>query len=173
VGEYAMSCLGRERIFEHFSRTHGTRTSILRLNYAVEMRYGVLADVARRVWEGRPVLLAMGQFNAVWQGDANAAALCAFADAASPPFVVNLAGPETLSVRRIALEFGRLLGREVAFEGEEATEALLSNGQLGHCRYGYPRVSVRRVIEWLADWVRRGGASLGKPTHFESRDGRF
>jgi nucleoside-diphosphate-sugar epimerase len=173
VGEYAMSCLGRERIFEHFSRTLNVPVAILRLNYASEMRYGVLADVARRVWEGRPVSLAMGCLNAIWQGDANAMTLCAFAHVASPPFVVNLAGPETLSVRRIAEEFGRLLDRPVTFEGEEAPEALLSNGQLGHRLYGYPRVPVRRMMEWLADWVRRGGASLGKPTHFESRDGRF
>jgi nucleoside-diphosphate-sugar epimerase len=173
VGEYAMSCLGRERILEHFSRTLSVPVAILRLNYATEMRYGVLADVARRVWEGRPVSLAMGCLNAIWQGDANAMALCAFAHVASPPFVVNLAGPETLSVRRIAEEFGRLLGKVVTYEGDEAPEALLSNGQLGHRLYGYPRVPVRRVMEWLADWVRRGGASLGKPTHFESRDGRF
>jgi nucleoside-diphosphate-sugar epimerase len=173
VGEYAMSCLGRERTLEHFSRTLGVPVAILRLNYASEMRYGVLADVARCVWEGRPVSLEMGCLNAVWQGDANAMTLCAFAHVASPPFVVNLAGPETLSVRRIAEEFGRLLDRPVTFESAEAPEALLSNGQLGHRLYGYPRVPVRLVIEWLADWVRRGGASLGKPTHFESRDGRF
>jgi uncharacterized protein YbjT (DUF2867 family) len=168
-----MSCLGRERIVEHFSRTLGTRATILRLNYAAEMRYGVPADVARSVWEGRPVGLAMGHFNALWQGDANAMALCSFAHVASPPFVVNLAGPETLSVRRVAEEFGRLLGKPVTFAGEESADALLSDGQRGHQLYGYPRVPVRRMMEWVADWVRRGGASLGKPTHFESRDGRF
>src|SRR5262249_55614018 len=173
VGEYAMSCLGRERMLEHFSRTDGPPAAILRLNYATEMRYGVLVDVAQRVWEGRPVSLAMGHLNALWQGDANAMALCAFAHVASPPFVVNLAGPETLSVRRVAEEFGRLLGRPVTFAGEEAADALLSNGQRGHQLYGYPRVAVRQLMEWVADWVRRGGASLGKPTHFEARDGRF
>jgi nucleoside-diphosphate-sugar epimerase len=173
AGEYAMSCLGRERLIEHFSRTLGTPAAILRLNYASEMRYGVLADVARRVWEGRPVPLAMGHFNALWQGDANAMALCSFAQVASPPFVVNLAGPETLSVRRVAEEFARLLGRPVTFDGEESPDALLSNGQLGHRLYGYPRVSARRMLEWVADWVRRGGATLGKPTHYEARDGRF
>lgn len=173
AGEYAMSCLGRERIIEHFSRTLGTKAAILRLNYASEMRYGVLADVARGVWEGRPVELAMGHLNALWQGDANAMALCAFAHVASPPFVVNLAGPETLSVRRVAEEFGKLLDRPVTFAGEESADALLSNGQRACQLYGYPRVAVRQMIEWVADWVRRGGASLGKPTHFEARDGRF
>jgi nucleoside-diphosphate-sugar epimerase len=173
VGEYAMSCLGRERMFEHFSRTHGTPTAILRLNYATEMRYGVLVDVARRVWAGEPVPLGMGHLNALWQGDANAMALSAFAHIASPPFVVNLAGPETLSVRRVAEEFGRLFGKGVTVTGTEAPDALLSNGQLGHQLFGYPRVGVRQVTEWVADWVRRGGPTLDKPTHFESRDGRF
>ncbi len=173
VGEYAMSCLGRERMLEHLSRTQGTATAILRLNYATEMRYGVLVDVARRVWEGRPVGLGMGHFNALWQGDANAMALCAFAQVASPPFVVNLAGPETLSVRRVAEEMGGLLGRGVTFEGEEGADAVLSNGQMGHRLYGYPRVGVGQMLAWVAEWVRRGGSSLEKPTHFESRDGRF
>jgi nucleoside-diphosphate-sugar epimerase len=173
VGEYAMSCLGRERMLEHFSRLHGTPTAILRLNYATEMRYGVLVDVARRVWNGEPVSLAMGYFNALWQGDANAMALCAFGGVASPPFVVNVAGPETLSVRHVAEAFGRLLEREVRFEGAEATDALLSNGQLGHQLLGSPRVAAEQMMVWIADWVRRGGPTLGKPTHFESRDGRF
>jgi nucleoside-diphosphate-sugar epimerase len=173
VGEYAMSCLGRERMFEHFSRTDGTPTAILRLNYANEMRNGVLLDVAERVWNGRPVSLAMGHFNALWQGDANAMALCAFAHVKSPPFVVNLAGPETLSVRQVAEEFGRLLGRAVTFEGKEAADALLSNGELGYRLFGEPRVTAGQMIAWVADWVRRGGPTLGKPTHFETRDGRF
>jgi nucleoside-diphosphate-sugar epimerase len=173
VGEYAMSCVGRERMLEHFSRTHGTPVAILRLNYATEMRYGVLVDVARRVWLGEPVPLAMGHLNALWQGDANAMALCAFAQVSSPPFVVNLAGPETLSVRRVAEEFGRLLGKTVTFAGEEAADALLSNGQLGHQLYGYPRVGPRQMMTWIAEWVRGGGPTLDKPTHFESRDGRF
>jgi nucleoside-diphosphate-sugar epimerase len=173
VGEYAMSCLGRERMFEHFSRTDGTPTAILRLNYASELRYGVLVDVAERVWNCRPILLTMGHFNALWQGDANAMALCAFAHVASPSFVVNLAGRETLSVRRVAEEFGRLLGREVTFEGTEAPDALLSDGRRGHEMFGRPRVTAGQMIAWVADWVRRGGPMLGKPTHFESRDGRF
>jgi nucleoside-diphosphate-sugar epimerase len=173
VGEYAMSCVGRERMFEHFSRTLGTPTAILRLNYATELRYGVLVDVARRVWAGEPVPLAMGHLNALWQGDANAMALCAFAQVSSPPFVVNLAGPETLSVRRVAEEFGRLLGKAVTFVGTEAPDALLSNGQLGHQLFGYPRVGARQVMGWIAEWVKRGGPMWDKPTHFESREGKF
>lgn len=173
VGEYAQSCVGRERMFEHSSRTHGTPAAILRLNYATELRYGVLTDLARRVHAGQPIDLAMGCFNALWQGDANAMALQAFAHVASPPFVVNLAGPEQLSVRRVAEEFGRMLDRPVTFQGSEASDALLSNGQFGHRLFGYPRVGAQQMMRWIADWVRRGGADLGKPTHFEVRDGRF
>lgn len=173
VGEYAMSCVGRERLIEHVSRTRGTLMSILRLNYATELRYGVLVDLAQRVMAGLPIDRGMGNVNALWQGDANAMALCAFAQAASPPFVVNLAGPETLSVRQAAEEFGRLLGRDVTFVGTEGTDALLSNGQRGHQLYGYPRVPVRQLMAWIADWLKRDGPTLGKPTHFESREGAF
>jgi nucleoside-diphosphate-sugar epimerase len=173
VGEYAMSCVGRERIFEHFSRTLGIPLVLLRLNYATELRYGVLVDVARRVWTGEPVDVAMGQLNALWQGDANAMALAAFAHLASPPLVLNLAGPEQLSVRRVAEQFGQMLGKPVTFHGNEAADALLSNGQRAHRLFGYPRVGARQMIEWIANWVRHDGASLDKPTHFEARDGRF
>jgi nucleoside-diphosphate-sugar epimerase len=173
VGEYAMSCLGRERIFEHFSRAAGTPVALLRLNYAAELRYGVLADVARRVRAGEPVALGMGAVNVLWQGDANALALQSLAHAASPPLVLNLAGPEQLSVRRLAMQFGELLGQQPVFAGEEAATALLSNGQLAHDLLGLPRVPARRLIRWTADWIERGGESLGKPTHFEVRDGKF
>jgi nucleoside-diphosphate-sugar epimerase len=173
IGDYALSCLGRERIFEHFSRTLGIPMVLLRLNYATEMRYGVLVDIARRVLAGEEIDLAMGCLNAIWQADANAMALAAFAHAASPPLVLNIAGPELLSVRRVAEEFGWLLGKPVRFRGSEAGDALLSNGQRAHQLFGYPRVGARQMIRWIADWVQRGGASLGKPTHFEVRDGRF
>jgi nucleoside-diphosphate-sugar epimerase len=172
-GEYAQSALGRERILEHFSRTNGTPMALLRLNYATEMRYGVLVDVARRVQANEPVGLAMGHFNALWQGDANAMTLCAFGHLDSPPRVINLAGPELLSVRRVAEDFGRRLGRMPVFEGEESGDALLSNGQWGHRLFGYPRIGPSQMIAWIADWVARGGASLDKPTHFEVRDGNF
>ena len=173
VGEYAMSCVGRERMFEHFSRTLGQPMAILRLNYATELRYGVLVDVARRVWAGEPVDLAMGQLNALWQGDANAMSLAAFAHLASPPCVLNLAGPEQLSVRRIAEQFGLLFGKPATFSGSAAADALLSNGQRALRLFGYPRVGVEQMIEWIAAWVCEGGASHGKPTHFEVRDGNF
>jgi nucleoside-diphosphate-sugar epimerase len=173
IGDYAMSTVGRERIFEHFSRTLGIPMALLRLNYAVELRYGVLVDVARCVWAQTPIDLSMGNFNAIWQADANAMALQAFDQLASPPRVLNIAGPELLSVRRLAERFAELLGKPVTIRGTEAPDALLSNGQLGHRLFGYPRVSVQQMVEWIADWVRRGGVSLDKPTHFEVRDGNF
>lgn len=173
IGDYSMSCVGRERIFEHFSRTLGIPMVLLRLNYATELRYGVLVDLAQRVLAGEPVDLTMGHLNALWQADANAMSLQAFALTESPPRVLNLAGPELLSVRRLAEQCGALLGRPVTFRGSEAADAYLSNGQLGHQLFGYPRVGARQMVEWIADWVRRGGESLGKPTHFEIRDGNF
>jgi NAD dependent epimerase/dehydratase family len=173
AGEYACSAVGRERMYEYFSRRDGTPMALLRLNYAVEMRYGVLVDLASKVLSGEPIDLAMGHVNVIWQGDANALALCAFDHLATPPRVLNLAGPELLSVRRVTEEFGRLLGKEPVLTGQEAPDALLSNGQLGHRLLGYPRVPVGQVIAWVADWVQRGGSLLGKPTHFENREGRF
>ena len=173
VGEYAMSCLGRERMFEYFSRAHRTPVAILRLNYATEMRYGVLVDLARRVRQGEPIDVTMGYFNVIWQADANAMALAALAHASSPPFIVNLTGPEELGVRAVCTELARLLGVEVSFAGQEARDALLSNGARGWERLGAPRVDASRLLEWTADWTRRGGESLDKPTHFESRSGRF
>lgn len=173
VGEYAMSCLARERMFEYFSGTLGTPAVILRLNYAVEMRYGIVYDLARRVAAGEPIDLTMGYFNAIWQGDANAMALASLAHATSPPLVLNIAGPEELSVRSTCEALGRLLNRPVTFAGREAEDALLSNGTRGWGLFGEPRVNARQVIDWTADWLARGGAGLDKPTHFESRDGRF
>jgi nucleoside-diphosphate-sugar epimerase len=173
VGEYAMSCVGRERMFEHCSGLQQTPVTLVRLNYAVEMRYGVLVDLARRVWEERPVDLAMGYLNAIWQADGSAMALASLGIASSPPAVLNVAGPEILSVRQVAEQFGRLLERPVQFQGEEQGDAMLSNGALGQRLFGPPRVSAERLVQWIADWVRRGGASWDKPTHFEVRDGKF
>jgi len=172
-GDYAWSCLGRERIFEHFSRALELPVTLLRLNYAVEMRYGVLRDIAQRVWNGQPVDVTMGYLNAIWQGDANAATLLSLRRATSPPTILNITGPDLLSVRGIAVEFGRLLDREVEFTGEEAPDALLSNAQRAHELLGPPRIPIGQIIEWTADWVRRGGESLGKPTKFEVRTGEF
>jgi nucleoside-diphosphate-sugar epimerase len=173
AGEYAMSALGRERIFEYFSRQCGIPLVLLRLNYATELRYGVLVDVARRVFAQEPIDLAMGHLNALWQGDANAAALQAFTLTTSPPRVLNIAGPELLSVRRLAEQFGRLLGKTIVYRGSESAEAFLSNAQAAHRLFGYPRVSAAQLVEWIAAWVRAGGENLGKPTHFEVRDGGY
>ncbi|HZZ42042.1 MAG TPA: NAD-dependent epimerase/dehydratase family protein [Tepidisphaeraceae bacterium] len=173
AGDYAMSCLGRERMFEHFSRVNGTEVALIRLNYAMEMRYGVLVDVAKRVWAGEVIDLAMGNFNVIWQGDANAMTLAAFDQVGTPPFVVNVAGPEMLSMRVVCERYGKLMGKDVKFTGGEAGDALLSNGQLGHRLYGYPRVSADQMMVWIAKWVMGGGKDIGKPTHFEARDGRY
>jgi nucleoside-diphosphate-sugar epimerase len=172
-GEYAMSCLGRERIFEHFSRTASTPVTILRLNYANELRYGVLVDLAERVRDGRPVSVTMGYVNAIWQGDACAMSLQALEHAESPPRVLNIAGPERLRVRDVADALGRRMDRPVRFEGAESEDALLSDASESFALFGRPAVSVDQMLAWIAAWTSRGGASLGKPTHFEDRTGRF
>ena len=173
VGEYAQSVLARERIFEFFSRGYGTPVVLLRLNYAVELRYGVLADIARQVFERQPIDLTMGYANVIWQGDANSVCLRSFELCQSPPAILNLTGPETLSVREAALEFGRRFGVEPQFENRESETALLNNAARCHGIFGAPRVTPRQMIEWIGDWIEAGGASLNKPTHFEVRDGRF
>ena len=173
VGEYAMSCLGRERIFDYFARKHGLRCAIVRLNYAVEMRYGVLVDIARQVYADQPVALDMGAANVIWQGDANAQALALLDHCTAPPFVLNVTGPETVSVRRVAQTLGSLLGKEPRFSGEEAPTALLNNAAKAAQLFGYPRVSLQQMLEWIAAWVQSDGATLDKPTHFETRDGSF
>jgi nucleoside-diphosphate-sugar epimerase len=173
LGDYAMSCVGRERIFEHFSRTINIPMALLRLNYATELRYGVLVDIAQRVHAGQPIDLAMGHLNAIWQGDACAIALRALDYLSSPPFVLNIAGPETLSVRRLAEEFGRFLDKAVTFLGCESPDALLSNAQTAHRLFGPPCIDTDQMVRWIAGWVGCGGTSLGKPTHFDVRDGRF
>lgn len=173
VGEYAMSCLGRERMFAHFSQQHGTPLALIRLNYAHECRYGVMVDLAQQVLAGRPINVTMGYFNAIWQGDNNAWTLQAFDHVASPPYILNVTGPEKLSVREVAEELGRLLNRQVAFVGREAPDALLSNAQRAIGLFGPPTVSVAQMLRWIADWQARGGPSLGKPTKFQTRDGKF
>jgi nucleoside-diphosphate-sugar epimerase len=173
VGEYAMSCLGRERVFEHFSRSLGLPTALVRLNYACDLRYGVLVDLAERVWNKQPVDVTMGYFNTIWQGDANGFSLRAFNHAASPPWVVNVTGTELLSVRAVCDEFGRRMHRPVRFEGVEAETALVSHVGRAMQSFGPPRVTADQLIGWLAQWVMQGGTSLDKPTHFESRTGKF
>jgi nucleoside-diphosphate-sugar epimerase len=173
VGEYGMSALGRERMFEYFSRTLGIPVAIIRLNYAVDLRYGVVVDIARQLLGGEPINLAMGYFNAIWQGDANAMTLRAFDHVATPPRIFNVTGPEVLSVRQVARQLGELLGVEPRFAGKEAETALLSNASAAIAALGPSRVSSDRLIEWVAAWLKQGGRVLARPTHFEARDGKF
>lgn len=174
VGEYAQSALGRERMFENGSMRWGTRVTILRLNYAVELRYGVLVDIARAVFERRPISLGMPYVNVIWQRDANSACLRSFSHCQSPPFILNISGPETLSVRDLATEFGRHFGIEPSFlADDEGSTALLSNAAKAQALFGCPTVSHTEMIEWIADWIRQGGVMLNKPTHFQTRDGKF
>jgi nucleoside-diphosphate-sugar epimerase len=173
LGDYAMSCLGRERMFEHFSLALKIPVAIIRLNYATELRYGVLVDLAGRVNRGEEIDLSMGNMNVIWQADANAMSIAALADAASPALFLNVAGPELLSVRRVCEVLGRRLNQAPKFRGTESPDALLNNGALGHRLYGYPRVGIEQLLDWTAAWVTAGGPSLGKPTHFEARDGKF
>ncbi len=172
-GEYAMSCVGRERIFAHFGQSLGIPTALIRLNYAVEMRYGVLVDIARKVLAREPIDLSVGYANVIWQADANAIALRIFADVDVPTAVFNLTGPEVLRVRDVAERFGTILEVPVTFVGSEADEALLSDGSRTLARFGGPRVGPDRLIELTAEWLLKGGPTLDKPTRFESADGRF
>ncbi|MGI6295392.1 MAG: NAD-dependent epimerase/dehydratase family protein [Armatimonadota bacterium] len=173
IGEYAMSVLGRERVLQHFSVQRDIPVSLIRLNYAVELRYGVLVDIAQKVWAGESVDVTTGYVNVIWQADANAMALQAFEKAAVPAFALNVAGPEFLKVREVAEKFGKLMGKEAIIEGREAPNALLSDGSLGYELYGKPKVSADQMMEWIAAWIMAGGESIGKPTHFETRDGKF
>ena len=173
IGEYAQSCLSRERICTHFSSQFDTPMAILRLNYAIDLRYGILLDIAEKVYAEEPISLEMGNVNVIWQGDANAVALRAFAHCQSPPLILNVTGPETVSVRSLASCFATLFNKSPRFEGNEAPTALLSDASRCHQLFGYPRVSLGQMIEWVAEWVRIDGATLRKPTHFEVRDGKF
>lgn len=173
VGEYAQSALGRERMFEYVAHTYGTPVVLLRLNYANELRYGVLLDIGSKVYERRPVDVSMGMVNVIWQGDANSWCLRSFEHVQSPPLVLNITGPETLSVRYLANEFGRRFGVDPIIEGVEAPTALLSNAARAVELFGYPYVTFGQMFEWVAAWIEGGGATHGKPTKFETRDGRF
>jgi nucleoside-diphosphate-sugar epimerase len=173
TGEYANSCVGRERIFTYFSRRTGLRCAIVRLNYAIALRYGVLVDIARHVLAREPVDVTMGAVNVIWQGDANTQALALLSHCASPPFVLNVTGPETVSVRRVAERFGQLFDVPVTFTGEESPLALLSHTAKSQRLFGYPRMTLDQMISWTAAWVQQGGPFLDKPTHFETRDGRY
>ena len=173
VGEYGITAMARERIFEYHSRASGTRIVLLRLNYAVELRYGVLLDVAQKVWRNEPIDLSAGYLNCLWQGDANEAILRSLALACIPPAVLNMTGPATLSVRELADQFGKRMSREPTWIGTEAETALLSNSSRLTALLGPPSVPLERVLDWTAQWVMRNGSTLNKPTHFEVRSGEF
>lgn len=173
IGEYANAAVARERIFEYFSERTGTPIALVRLNYAVDLRYGVLVDLGRTILEGRPVDLTTGFFNCIWQRDANDMIVRALALASSPPLALNLTGGETLSVRETAVELARLMNRSVQFEGQEAETALLSNSKVAYERLEHPPTPLGVVLRWTAHWLEAGKPTLGKPTHFEVRDGRY
>lgn len=173
LGEYAQSTLGRERIFEYHSHRYGTPMTLYRLNYAIDMRYGVLLELAKAINEGRTIDLSMGYANVIWQGDANSMALRCLNHCASPPTVINITGPETVSIRWAATELAKRIGKEALFEGTESDTALLNNASKSHQLFGYPSVSLLQMIDWTADWVAQGGATWNKPTHFQERKGKY
>ena len=172
-GEYANSCVGRERVFEHYSRLLRTPGRLFRLNYANDLRYGVLADVALKVRDGVVVDVTMGHVNVIWQGDANACALGCLAHCTVPTSPLNVSGPETVSIRWLAHEFAARLGRKAQLAGTESPTAWLTNAAASARLFGYPSVSLAQMIDWTADWVASGLPTLGKPTHFEVRDGAY
>ena len=172
-GEYANSCVGRERVFTHFAKRHGTRALMFRLCYAIDLRYGVLLDVAQKVARGEPVDLTMGVAHVIWQGDANARAIQCLAHTASPPVALNVTGIDRISIRDLARRFGERLGREPIFTGAESADAWIWDASRSYELLGPPSVSLDEMINATAAWLRLGGATLGKPTHFETTDGRF
>jgi len=173
VGDYAQSCLGRERIFQHFSQACGISVCLLRLNYAIDMRYGVLHDIATRVWAGEPVDRTVPTANVIWQGDANAQALLCLEHCASPARILNITGPETVSVEDVARAFGDLYGKPARFTGPPGDQTFLSDASRARELFGPPAAPLDQLVRWTADWVRSGGKSLNKPTHYEVNSGVF
>ena len=172
-GDYAASCVGREKAFEYGSLKHGTAGRLVRLEYAIDMRYGVLHDVGTKVFSGQAVDVTMGHVNVIWQGEANEQALRLLAHCTVPTSPINVSGPEVVSVRSLAAEFGRRFGKQPLVTGEESPTAWLVDTRAAQKLFGAPRVALAQMIDWQADWIRRGGESLGKPTHFETRDGKY
>lgn len=173
VGDYAASCIAREQAFQAAAVERGTPVALIRLNYATEFRYGLLVDIAERVWRGQPIDVTTGFANVIWQTDALAHSILALDVAAAPAVPVNVTGPEILQVRELARRFGALLDREPKIVGHEADTAWLNNAAWSHRQFGAPATSLEQMLEWTAEWVRAGGESWGKPTGFENRDGRF
>ncbi|MDC3412170.1 NAD-dependent epimerase/dehydratase family protein [Terrihalobacillus insolitus] len=173
VGEYAQSCLGRERMLTYFSYKNKTPMLIFRLNYAIDLRYGVLLEIAKQVYKGKAIDLTMGNVNVIWQGDANEYAVRSLLHVDHPPTILNVTGPETLSVRWIATEFAKRLEKEAIFENVEREKALLNNASNAHKLFGYPKVSVQEMMDMIAEWVVHGGVTHNKPTHFQEREGAF
>jgi nucleoside-diphosphate-sugar epimerase len=172
-GEYAQSCVGRERMFEYFSHKFATPGRLFRLNYAIDMRYGVLHDIATKVLTGQPIDVSLGHVNFIWQGDASAQALRCLAYCDTPTSPINVSGHEILSVRDLAAGFGKLLGREPVIVGKEEPTAWLTNTSQATKLFGLPIVDTKRLMAWTANWVARSMPSLGKPTKYEVRDGRY
>lgn len=173
IGEYAMSCLARERAFEYAANAYGTPIFIYRLNFAVDLRYGVLYDIASRVLRGEPVSVSTPVFNCIWQGSANEIALRALLHTASPARVMNVTGPEIVSVRATAMRFGELFGKKPVFSGVEQSDAYLANAARANALFGYPKITLEQMIQWQAEWMLAGGRTLDKPTHFEERGGVY
>lgn len=172
-GEYANSCVGRERIFEHFAKQHGTSMLLFRLCYAIDLRYGVLMDVAQKVAAGEPVDVAMGYAHVIWQGDASARAIQSLAHTASPPVALNVTGLERISIRELAQRFGEKLGRTVTITGVERPEAWVWDASRSYELFGPPTVSMEEMIDATVHWLKIGGPTSNKPTHFEVHDGQF
>lgn len=173
IGEYAQSCLGRERIFEFYSKKFGTPCLIFRLNYAVDLRYGVLVDIARQVWEDRPVDVSVPAVNVLWQGDANSYAMRALELCESPAAILNVTGPETISVERVARFFAERFKRTLKTSGQSSGMALLNNAAACHAALGYPSVTAAQLMEMVAVWIESGGQLLNKATKFQVTDGNF
>ena len=173
IGEYGQSCLGRERIFQYFASKHNTPVLIYRLNYANDVSYGVLMEIAKSVKENKPIDLAMGTASVIWQGDANEIAIRALNHCSVPAKILNVTGPETVSLRWLADQFGKMLGITPEFINEEQPTSFLSNAAESFRLFGYPKVTLKQMMELVLEWMKQGGKTLNKPTHYSERKGKY